>query len=75
VQNSVNVSLSGGFTFRRRWSSDLGYKLENGGFQVLFQNSAGANQASHSVGNVDSFLEFKGAEEREQNKTHIALLK
>jgi hypothetical protein len=46
--------------------------VENGGIQVLFQNSAGANPASHSVGTVDSFHEFKGAEEREQNKTHIA---
>jgi hypothetical protein len=49
-----------------------GYKVENGGIQVLFQNSAGVNPASHSVGTVDSFLEFKGAEERDQNKTHIA---
>jgi len=54
----------------RERNSYLGFQLDNGRFQVLFQNSSGANPASYSVGTVDSFLEFKASEAREQNTTN-----
>jgi hypothetical protein len=72
VHKSVNVSLSGGFTVRRRGNSDLGYRMEKGELQIIIQNGSGTNPASHSVGTVESFHEFKEAEERQQNKTHSA---
>ena len=55
VQISVYVSLSGGFTIRERGNNDLGYQLDKGGLQGLFQNGSGANLVSHTVGTVDSF--------------------
>ena len=58
MQNSVIISPSGVFTVRGRGNSDLGYWMDNGGFQVLFQNGSVVNPASHAVGTVDSFPEF-----------------
>jgi len=66
VQISVYVSLSGGFTIRGRGNSDLGYQLDNGGFQGIFQNGSGANVSSHTMGTAVSFPHFKSAETREQ---------
>jgi len=66
VQISVYVSFSGGFTIRERGNSDLGYQLDKGGLQGLFQNGSGANLASHTVGTAVSFPHFNSAETREQ---------
>jgi len=58
-QYFVNEPLICGFTVRGKGNRDLGYQLDNGGFQVIFQNSSGANPASHSVGTAAIFPEFK----------------
>jgi hypothetical protein len=44
--------------------------MDNGGFQVLFQNGSETNPASHAMGTVDIFSEFKTAEARRQTATH-----
>jgi len=55
----VHEPQIGGFTVRGRGSSDLFYQLDNGGFQVLFQNGCGANTDSHALGTVDNFPSLK----------------
>jgi len=67
----VHEPLSGGFTVRG--NSDLGYQLDNGGFQVLFQNGCGANTASHVLGTVDSFPSLK-RQRRGSKPLHIVLM-
>jgi hypothetical protein len=44
---------------RGKGNRDLGYQLDNRGFQVIFQNSSGAKPASHSVETVAIFPDFK----------------
>ena len=68
----VHEPQIGGFTVRGRGSSDLFYQLDNGGFQVLFQNGCGANTDSHALWNRGQFPQFKAAEAREQTTKHIA---
>ena len=65
-----NVLLS--LTFRERGNSGLGYRMDNGGFQVLFQNGCGVNLTSHALGTVESFPKFKAEEAREQTTSHSA---
>jgi len=55
----VNEPLNCSFTVRGKGNSYLGYKLDNEGFQVLFNNTSGANPVSYSVETVAVFPEFK----------------
>ena len=71
-QGFVNESISAGFTVRGEGNSNLGYQMDNGGIQVIFQNIFGFNPASHSVGTVDIFPEIKAAEVRDQ-PLHLGL--
>jgi hypothetical protein len=57
---------------RSRESSDLDYRLDNGGFQVLIQNGSVFNSASDALKTVDTLTEFKAVETREQTTTPSA---